>query len=295
MPARRRGSKRPAPCDVKSKSQCNTNACSFSTTYGCVSKSQGDFPPKTLGGGVLELRRLARKYVSDHRIRVPAYCFERSRWGKLDVDRAMRIAEWFDAQPVQPPAASKSVAKGYEALKKEVLAQYMMATEAGYRVEPWLNKGQPYDNSEGLVDDVRRNKHMYIFLTEAGFGRKSAATKHPLLERTKIQYAPGKYYVYNDLFRFVHDLFGHAMNGYSFGARGEENAWASHRCMFSPLAARVMSAETRAQNSWVNFGPHMRSSKGKLLTERDPGYTHPTQRPYADQKIMTMPAQYMQF
>lgn len=294
MPARRR-SKRPAPCHVKSKSQCKTKACSFSTTYGCVSKSQVDFPPKALGGGVLELRRLARKYVSDNRIRVPAYCFERSRWAKLDVDRAMRIAEWFDARPAQSPVVSKSVAKGYETLKKEVLAQYEMATEAGYKVEPWLDKGQPYDNSEGLVADVRQNKHMYIFLTEAGFGSKNAKAKHPLLERTKIQYAPGKYYVYNDLFRFVHDLFGHAMNGYSFGARGEENAWASHRCMFSAPAARIMSAETRAQNSWVNFGPHMRDSKGKLLTKGDPGYVGPAQRPYADQKIMAMPARFMQF
>ena len=85
------------------------------------------------------------------------------------------------------------------------------------------------------------------------------------------------------------------MNGYSFGARGEEKAWASHRCMFSGPAARVMSAETRAQNSWVNFGPHMRDSNGKLLVNGDPGYTSPTRRPYADQKIMAMPTRFMQF
>lgn len=32
----------------------------------------------------------------------------------------------------------------------------------------------------------------------------------------------------NDKFRAIHDLFGHAGEGYGFGPRGEENTWIKH-------------------------------------------------------------------
>jgi hypothetical protein len=57
----------------------------------------------------------------------------------------------------------------------------------------------------------------------------------------------------NDVFRFVHDFFGHAKIGNSFGPIGEENAWKIHSVMYSPLARRAMTSETRGQNSFVNF------------------------------------------
>ena len=62
--------------------------------------------------------------------------------------------------------------------------------------------------------------------------------------------------VANDVFRIVHDYFGHIKDGVGFRADGEENAWRSHSSMYSELARRAMTNETRGQNSWVNFGPH---------------------------------------
>jgi len=57
----------------------------------------------------------------------------------------------------------------------------------------------------------------------------------------------------NDVFRAVHDFFGHSELGNSFGAIGEENAWNAHARMYSPLARQAMTTETRGQNSYVNF------------------------------------------
>ena len=60
----------------------------------------------------------------------------------------------------------------------------------------------------------------------------------------------------NDLFRVVHDYFGHLKHGYGFRAAGEDNAWRAHAAMYSPEARPAMTSETRGQNSWVNYGPH---------------------------------------
>jgi hypothetical protein len=60
----------------------------------------------------------------------------------------------------------------------------------------------------------------------------------------------------NDVFRAIHDYYGHAKEGLGFRADGEENAWRAHASMFSPLARMAMTSETRGQNSWLNYGPH---------------------------------------
>jgi GNAT superfamily N-acetyltransferase len=62
--------------------------------------------------------------------------------------------------------------------------------------------------------------------------------------------------VANDLFRAVHDAFGHGLEGASFRARGEENAWQAHVRLFTGPAIAAITSETRGQNSWLNYGPH---------------------------------------
>jgi len=79
--------------------------------------------------------------------------------------------------------------------------------------------------------------------------------RNPMLRETPYKTADGDSMLANDVFRVVHDYFGHIKNGVGFRARGEENAWQSHAAMYSPLARRAMTSETRGQNSWVNFGP----------------------------------------
>jgi hypothetical protein len=108
-----------------------------------------------------------------------------------------------------------------------------------------------------MIEDLRKNKRMKIFSTESGFGEEAISEKqrqdNPLLQNTKFKDVNGIPLLANDIFRFVHDFFGHAKLGNGFGAVGEENAWNVHSKMYSPLAKRAMTTETRGQNSWVNF------------------------------------------
>ena len=157
----------------------------------------------------------------------------------IDVKRAKAIAAEYDALPKNDPRAKPS----YDQFAKEIERQYDAITEAGYTLEPWTGEGQPYQTSVEMMNDVAQNKHLYFF---------TGGEPHPFLS-TKVRDTG---LTHNDMFRAVHDFFGHAKNGLQFGPMGEEAAWASHVQMFSPLAAKAMTAETRGQNSWVNFGPH---------------------------------------
>ena len=94
----------------------------------------------------------------------------------------------------------------------------------------------------------------------------------------------------NDLFRAVHDIFGHAKEGHQFGPRGEENAWRQHVRMFTQAARSAMTSETRGQNSWVNYGPHLRREDGTLPELGDTDFIHPKDRPYSEQKIVKFPS-----
>jgi hypothetical protein len=61
----------------------------------------------------------------------------------------------------------------------------------------------------------------------------------------------------NDLFRAVHDAFGHGLEGSGFRARGEENAWQAHVRLFTGPAVAAITSETRGQNSWLNFNSNL--------------------------------------
>lgn len=112
---------------------------------------------------------------------------------------------------------------------------------------------------------------------------------HPLAEEVGLS-INGFPLCYNDIFRAVHDYYGHAKEGYRFDARGEENAWRQHSKMYTDIARPAMSAETRGQNSWVNFGPHMRAKdSGKFLEPNEEGFLSITQRPFAQQKATILP------
>jgi hypothetical protein len=144
--------------------------------------------------------------------------------------------------------------RAYAAMAEEVKAQYEHMLGDGVIVTLFDGVGEPYKNSNELMTDLRDNQRMFVFATESGYGTEGTANStNALLDDSGYKDSNGKPMLVNDLFRAVHDYFGHAVRGNSFGAIGEENAWDEHVRMFSPLAARAMTAETRGQNSWVNF------------------------------------------
>lgn len=197
---------------------------------------------------------------------------------KVDPDRARRIAAAFDAMPHAPQ--DPEVKASYDAMIDETLAQYEAILASGLRVE-FIDGEDPYGrNPRAMTEDVRQNNHMWVFSTRDGFGSDDAFSpdNNPLLRETGYTIS-GKPALANDIFRVVHDYVGHVKEGVGFRADGEENAWRSHSGMYSPLARKAMTTETRGQNSWVNFGPH-----GNTNRTASPADTH-----YADQKIGLLP------
>jgi hypothetical protein len=172
---------------------------------------------------------------------------------KLDEGLSKRISDAYDQMKNDP--ADPKVKAAYEAMAKETLDQYDAILSKGYKVE--LNNNDLYSSSEDMIKDLRDNRKMNVFPTESGFGDEAITDKqrkeNVLLRDSGKKDANGKVLLVNDVFRFVHDFFGHAKLGNSFGPIGEENAWRVHSEMYSPEAKKAMTSETRGQNSFVNF------------------------------------------
>lgn len=200
---------------------------------------------------------------------------------QIDLPLATRIAGAFEEAEDTPNDPEVQIA--YQAMANETMAQWQFIKDTGLDVE--FIKGDmdnPYPNgSRDVLIDIRDNNHMWVFPTDAGFGQSSITAEdeamNPLLVRAG-ETIDGIDMRINDVFRIVHDYFGHGLEGATFTARGEENAWQSHVRMYSPTAAKAMTTETRGQNSWVNFGPFGEQNR-----------ENPASTTYADQKMTILP------
>lgn len=191
-------------------------------------------------------------------------------------DLARRVADWYDAATTAPE--SPEVRAAYDPFIAETLAQFDEITRAGYTIEPWTGQGEPYRSSAEMVADVAERKHLYFLPT----GEQMEGTN--LLKIDAGTEINGHKLSVNDVFRAVHDFFGHARTGNQFGPRGEFNAWREHSALYTEPAQPALAAETLAQNSWVNFGKQLRTGP-----EGEPGYVPLPERPFAVQKNVTVP------
>jgi len=228
--------------------------------------------------------KVSEKYKKDNNIDTPTA----EKIYELDLDNSKDIADKYESLTDAPN--DPKVKKAYTALANEVTDQYNALIDAGFEVEVYEGKGEPYANSQEMLDDLRKNKRLLILSTESDFGDGDLISKdNPMLQDSGLKDVNGKPLLVNDLFRFVHDVFGHGEQGTSFGAIGEENAWNVHSKLFSDDARRALTTETRGQNSWVNFGPHMRNPDGSIKKKGDPGYLPASKRPFAKQKNGLLP------
>lgn len=154
----------------------------------------------------------------------------------------------FDAYAKQyPKLVEQSGAQNYDQLMEASYRQLAKETEQQFRALPinmsYHRAGEGnYENSKELLRDIYGNRHMYVY---------QGGDPHDFLNAVD----PVTGLNTNEMFRAVHDFFGHAIHGNQFGPKGEEIAWAAHSKMFSPLARLAMTSETRGQNSFVNYTP----------------------------------------
>jgi hypothetical protein len=183
------------------------------------------------------------------------------------------------AQKMPHTPRNENVRRAYAAFIGETVAQWHFLIQHGYSLKPWRGAGQPYAASWEMIKDVREHKRLYFFTGG------DMPSDHPLAQLTGI-IADGIELTANDVFRAVHDIFGHATVECSFGARGEFNATHQHARLYSAKALPAMIGETVYQNAWVNFGAHLRRADGTIPQKGDADYTAPENRPYAQQKAL---------
>ena len=225
------------------------------------------------------MRQVARQYMQEAGLPYNPP----QKYARVDPARAQRIADAYEQMPHDPD--HPLVQAAYQQMAKEVMDQYAVAKRAGFKAEFWdpETEEDPYAASPRLaIEDIRKNHHMYVFPTFSGYGQAEITEEdlrqNPLLADSGERWN-GKPVTINDIFRAIHDYYGHAKEGVGFRADGEENAWRAHASMFSPLARLAMTAETRGQNSWVNYGP--KGEENRTASGAD--------TVFADQKIGLVP------
>lgn len=209
-----------------------------------------------------DLQRIAQEYKAAAGINEP----DPIRYTPVDPQRATAIAAEYDRLQHNP--YDPHVAAAFDAFKRETAAQYQALINNGYKYDFYPDGQDPYPGSPRQATlDLHHNKHLSNYPT-LGRGDQgySEAPNHPMLEHTD-EFWNGRPVTYNDMFRAVHDTFGHAKEGVGFRADGEDNAWRSHAAMYTPLARAAMTNETRGQNSWVNYGPHGENNRTALQAD----------------------------
>lgn len=206
----------------------------------------------------------------------------------VDEARAKRIADAYEAMPHTPD--SMVTRNAYEKLIAQTRAQYDALVAAGYEFWFFDPKNDPYNgNPWNAMRELRKDRRMAVYPTEDGYGSGATeldTTDNPLLVDTGLRWSFGergsadlRRVTANDLFRAVHDAFGHGIEGAGFRARGEENAWQAHARLFTGWAVAALTTETRGQNSWLNYGPHGEKNRTAAVDETV----------FADQKAGIMP------
>ena len=181
---------------------------------------------------------------------------------EVNRERSERIAQAYEDMPHDPN--NPKVKAAYEDLIRQTENQYQFLADNGYEFSFFDSNSDPYDgNPYNAMRDLRQNKRMAVYGTYDGYGTKgitgAAIADNPMLKDTGLRWRDQdgveQVVTANDLFRAVHDTFGHGLEGAGFRARGEENAWQAHARLFTGDALKALTTETRGQNSWLNYGP----------------------------------------
>lgn len=169
---------------------------------------------------------------------------------------SQRVAAAYDALP----DFDKSAVPAFKALREETKRQFDFMTGAqskgGLGINVEVQDTDPYGDGNPLNaisefrDDVVNNNRMKVMSTKATGG-------HPFFTNDE-----------NDMFRAVHDTFGHLGSGRGVDFDGEEAAFQKHARMFTPTARQALATETRGQNSALRAHGDFQDQKVAILPER---------------------------
>lgn len=261
----------------------NTTYRHTQANFQPVSNREGLGSDAIYSDGVHSVRKSALRYARNAKIKGYRPIADKARPSEVFLKQAADLHANARHEPNHP-----KVKAAYKALADEVVAQYDHMIKDGFTPERFEGDGEPYSSSRELITDVAENNHLWFFATDNGFGSSGIPNNHPLLADSGRK-LDGRPLLANDVFRIVHDLYGHSQNGYQFGPVGEFNAYKEHAAMLSDKAQSALAAETLAQNAWVNYGRHMRRKDGSVPKRGDKDYTPPQHRPFAEQKAFVVP------
>jgi hypothetical protein len=204
-----------------------------------------------------------RRAADDYSQRALGRPYELPKMPKAALAKQSGIGRTFQLAASDDPTYKRSVFEAYGRQFPDIVEatgaqNYDQLMEAAYRQLAKETKDQfdtlpinmsfyrggegAYENSPQMLRDVYGNRHMYVY---------QGGQPHDFLNAMD----PNTGLTANEMFRAVHDFYGHAVHGNPFGPKGEEIAYGAHSQMFSPLARMAMASETRGQNSFVNFTP----------------------------------------
>lgn len=191
------------------------------------------------------LSHIARQYQAEQGLSVAPQAHHKA----IITESASRaIGDAYD----RLPEYDNSAVPAWHAMKEETGRQYDKLTrprsKGGAGIDIVVSKEDPYGWGDREHDpeyknwrfedvmrdahrDVQENNRMRVYATSETGG-------HPVFSNDD-----------NDMFRGVHDLFGHMAVGRGIDHNGEEAAYSKHAAMFSPLARQALATETRGQNS----------------------------------------------
>lgn len=157
-------------------------------------------------------------------------------------DVTIAVAKAYDNLPNYNEAAVPY----FEAFRDETAEQYKYLTEVlGVKVE--VTSEDPYANIEELFADLRDNNRIKVLSAES-------TGEVPMFSNEQIE-----------MFRAVHDAFGHAAIGRGFDRHGEEAAFRAHAQMYSDDAALALESVTRGQNASLIFNGKFPTQKIAIL------------------------------
>ena len=170
---------------------------------------------------------------------------ERPRYGNIVMPSS--ATSQISAAYGRMPSFHEGALPAYRAMREETGRQFDFMTKSarqgGLGIDTEVTKHDPYGLGgsyhsvvNDLRNDVQNNHRIKVMSTET-------TGAHPFFSNDQ-----------NDMFRAVHDVFGHLGSGRGVDRHGEEAAFQKHASMFTPLARAAMATETRGQNAWVHSG-----------------------------------------